>query len=1164
MGEPISDPHRFWAGVMMNLPWKKVIKVMVLTIGILLLILLGLSFFLWYQLQEESFQKKVAQAIEGRLPHPFNHKVEIGKVGGRLPGSILVSDVELELPSGDQILLKRLVLNWDWVELFSRRIVLNRFNVESLHLTFNQSQDGTWLPDLQSDQPPAPPLVDEVDSDEKLVLPELDILLEEIAIEDFKVSAISGNASWQNLGFSLPHLLLKGELNLSPDKLTGDLSLSQEILLRLDSHPQLEVKLKAEINFNDEDWGLSIAPLTLETPKSRVQMELFMKDPTPLPKRLSDLDQWLEVGELGMELKTLKLSEGEVKPLLEAELELQDILAQGNLHYLPGLFSSNLILKTGKNHLGLVSSAKVDPINIDLRNHETQIDYRVFLNDWADEIGGEIFGKTHLSGSLQEMALNLSLELKELKAPETIFEKLDLNFKTDLAIKGLMQEAIPSLPVITGNTQTLADEWKAMNRWFDQHQSWMPVPTLELKVSGLKPSPPLSQIDLIFKPVSEALSFKIMGKSTSGNDLLALDLGLMANSEEMSLEINELRVEPEIGLPPLPLFDRAISLDKPSRLVLNRENANIKLGEIELMASSPFIQLEGDFNLLEQELGVQLKLLEQETSAFLPVELDLPLSDPGKVSGLINATGNLPWPKATVEISLSKMGIAQSGSNLSLNIAEAGLNGVFDPEKESVDLKLGLTTVEGLPLKILSHLPLDLHGIDGPKPSGNITYEVDVGATKALDLSIFQPLLPEELSGLKGEFSLGIKGELNPEEPQALDLNGGIHLKKGALTMSEPPLVLDDIELAVGLKPNAISIEHLKMKQGDGRLELTGRLLPSDPKGWLDPRWNLDLLMESWPTLYPPLLRRGELESNLSIAGNLSRQKVGGKIKFLDLLLYPADSPVSPAAQAGRDPNIVFQDEIKSWSDFDREEKESIPPPDFLKSLDLNLAIEFGQNNWIRHDMFRGELVGNLDVKSALGSSDIVPKGALFLRRAELDFQGNRFNMDQGEVTFVGELIPSVDMTFVTEVKTWSIEVILQASVATEITPELRSTPWLSNSDIISVLLLGKPVHAASEDEDNGNMAQDLAAAQGAAIVGQKLGLAEKGIDLEDVSSTGGRIRLGRYIHPRVYVSAAKSVGEEKGHQLSIEYLIRKAFKIRTLREEDEPLGFEIEWGKDY
>ena len=1150
---------------MRKLPWKRILKWTFFVLCILSFLLFTLTLFLWFKLQDESFQKKLANAVEERLPHPFNHKVEIGRIGGRLPGSLLISDIDLELPSGDTITLDQIFLDWDWAELLSRRFVLKRLRVKALHLALEQGKEGAWLPDLKGSPSEEPaPLPPEPTDKGGISFPELKVLLEEIVIDDLRFTARSGNTSWQQLNFSLPNLSLTGALDLGPDRMTGDLSLSQEVKLQLDHHPKLEVKLQAGLTFNDNNWGFRISPLSIETPRSHVEMQLSMTDPMSFPSRLTNPTQWLEVGQLGLELQTLKLAEKEVTPLLEAELELQDILAQGNLVYQPGHFSANLIIKTGKNSLGLVSSAKVDPVNIDLENHDTDLVWKIFLQDWVEDLSGELDGKAHLAGSLHSMETQLGLHLKALAAPDPVMKQLNLEFKTVLALKGLLNEALPSMPTISGNAETLQHEWASLNAWLDQHRDVLPAPQLDIKIDGLTSAPQLPHLTLKAHPHDETFSISLLGHASSGNELIGINLGLEASPDEAHLNFHRLLVMPEVGLPPVPLFKKPVTLTKENAFTLNRKSGQLDLGQLALSGTHPFLQLKGSFELLKQTLDVQVELPEQSTAAFLPTDLELPLKNSGKASFLLKAQGPLPYPTSSMELLLQGAEVGTPSSNLSLGVDEARVIANFDPSSSKAHVDMTVMTTEGLPLKILGMIPLDLKSTDGPKPSGNLHYTVDIGATKELQLSTFAPLLPPSIVGLNGIFSLKIDGELNPNDPMALDLQGHVKLRDGAVTLAEPPIPLENVEMDLALNPTAIRIQTLQVQQGKGLLNLNGEVLPNSAKNWLDPRWQLKIDITQWPTLYPPLLTRGEMGSDLTVSGNLSKHQVSGKVSIKDLLFFPANSPVSPASQAGKDPNIVFQEDIQDWNDFDKEQEEAPPTPDFLKTLDLSLNVELGQNNWIRHDMFRGELGGELMVKSPLDSSDIEPKGTLFLRRAELDFQGNKFEMDQGSLIFVGDLLPSIDMVFASQIKDWLIEVILNASVATEITPELRATPWLSNADIISVLLFGKPIHATSDDEKGGNMASDLAAAQGAALVGQKLGLADKGIDLEDVSSTGGRIRIGRYLHPRVYVSAAKSVGEEEGHQLSVEYLIRKAFKVKTIREDDEPLGFEVEWGKDY
>lgn len=1148
---------------MKPLIWQS-LKILLWVSFTIIFLLVCSGVFFWYKLQNENFQRKVADALEKQLPHPFNHNVNIGKIGGRLPGAFLISEIDLNLPSGDRVLLDKITLKWDWTELFKRRFVLRELNVRSFHVFLSQSHTGKWLPDLQqpAKDPIHPPL--EEDSSAEISLPQIDIQLDKIRIDDLMVQAKSGNASWQQFNFSLPHLTLEGNLKIQPTHLAGNLHLNKSVQLKLDQHPELELNFGANLNLRDHDWGLTVSPLTLETPKSRVQLELTLNDPTPILDRIKSPQSWLVAGNLDVKINTILLAKGEIKPLIEEEINLNDIHAGGYLKYTPGNFSSNILLRTGKNTLGWVSEAKVDPIAIDLHNHNTQLFWTVQLKDWINAIDGKVEGKTHLTGSLDSIGVDLKLNTRHLKAPEPILDQLHVALKTQIAIKSLLEKSLPTFPSFSGNLKNSKSHFMALNSWLDDHQSHLPKPNLELNISGLKNSGALSKLYLKLMPEKDLFSLDISGKTNSGNELMELETKVSSGPKKFFLSIESIRINEEIGFPPLPILGSSIDLSKPATVTLLRNSGELYLDDFEIRSLKPMIKSKAKIDLLSRQLELQLDFLEQETLDLIPTGHGLPISKGGHISGSIAAKGALPFPKSIASLSLSGLEVSSSSSNLSLGIESAKIEANLFPQKQQANVHLNLSTNEGLPMKVSAIAPLKLQGQKSLQLGGNISYLVDIGSTQPIDLSVFSSLLPENISSLKGKFGLGMKGELNPNSPKELDLTGKISLTEGGLAVHNPPVDLKNIEMDMLLSPTSVKIQHIKAKQDIGEVLVTGEVFPNAQRGWGSPRWQADLKVTDWPTLHPPLLTRGKLNSQLTVSGNVSQHNIQGNLSFSDLLIFPANSPVSPASQAGRDPNIVFQDNLQDWEDFDQQQETSEPAPDFLKNLNLNISVELGLNNWIRHDMFRGELTGELSATSLLGSNEILPKGNLRLQKAELDFQGNKFNMDEGNITFFGDLMPSIDMTFATEIKSWVIEVILQSPVATEITPELSSSPWLSNSDIISVLLFGKPIHAASEDDANGNVAQDFAAAQGAAMVGKKLGLADKGIDLEDVSSTGGRIRIGRYLHPKVYVSAAKSVGEQDGHQLSVEYLIRRGFKVRTIREEEEPLGLEVEWGKDY
>jgi translocation and assembly module TamB len=172
--------------------------------------------------------------------------------------------------------------------------------------------------------------------------------------------------------------------------------------------------------------------------------------------------------------------------------------------------------------------------------------------------------------------------------------------------------------------------------------------------------------------------------------------------------------------------------------------------------------------------------------------------------------------------------------------------------------------------------------------------------------------------------------------------------------------------------------------------------------------------------------------------------------------------------------------------------------------------------------------------------------------------------MNEGFLNWDGDLIPGIDMTYKTDVEPYEIALSLIHSRADMVTPKFSSKPWLDNSDVISVLLIGRPLHASSDGGGEGMSGQDIAVSQGVSHLSKKMGLENMGVDIEDANSKGATVRVGRYLSPKWYVSFAKALGNEDDQELSVEYLIRKNLKLKATQETETPLGIDMEWSLDY
>ena len=134
----------------------------------------------------------------------------------------------------------------------------------------------------------------------------------------------------------------------------------------------------------------------------------------------------------------------------------------------------------------------------------------------------------------------------------------------------------------------------------------------------------------------------------------------------------------------------------------------------------------------------------------------------------------------------------------------------------------------------------------------------------------------------------------------------------------------------------------------------------------------------------------------------------------------------------------------------------------------------------------------------------------------------------------------------------------------------LRSDPALDQSDILALLVFGKPTKDLNRGEQN-SLAQSaldvtggFAAAQIGAAVARSLGLESLGIDPGDLDFSGGRIGYGRYLGERTYVTLSQELAGERGQKATLEYQIFNDWKIESSTTSKGASEIGIIWQKRY
>lgn len=234
---------------------------------------------------------------------------------------------------------------------------------------------------------------------------------------------------------------------------------------------------------------------------------------------------------------------------------------------------------------------------------------------------------------------------------------------------------------------------------------------------------------------------------------------------------------------------------------------------------------------------------------------------------------------------------------------------------------------------------------------------------------------------------------------------------------------------------------------------------------------------------------------------------------------------------------------------------------------DLDVTVDIPGAVWIRGRGLEVELAGNVQVTYANAP---VLTGTLEARTGHLRLLGRYFEVESGIVGFYGEeeLDPRLDLALTSRV---DATVVTVEVTGTAKKPDLRlsSDPEMEEGDILSLLVLGRPLDQLDDDQTDllERRARDLAVGFGATRLGETLS-GELGVDLVSVQptsqGTGSALVIGKYLSPRILLQYEQAIQSTEDFLVNLEYLLTRSLRVETFYGRQSQSGAELNWISEY
>lgn len=482
------------------------------------------------------------------------------------------------------------------------------------------------------------------------------------------------------------------------------------------------------------------------------------------------------------------------------------------------------------------------------------------------------------------------------------------------------------------------------------------------------------------------------------------------------------------------------------------------------------------------------------------------------IEGILNAdfafSGGLEDPLIFAEGSIKD--IVASG----IRFSEINSNLSYGDQRVLVDVSVN--PQRGQPITISGSVPIQ----------ETESVQLDV-RSKGFALAVLDTFIGD-VQTLKGnlDIDLNVRGTLGAPE-----YKGELRLEDGAFGHSSIGRDHEPIFAKISLAQNRVMVDSFKVGKGGQYLSVKGY---ADLMGGALGQFDIKVDMARFrPIQWPEV--QAELSGRVNLNGTPARPRVTGNLVVQQADIRLGDLMVGPSSGWEEDP--------------------------LVQALQMTVSVKADQQVWVRDPTFNIEMVGDLDVvKDAEGFKVF---GNMRSRRGSYLFQSRRLGITRGEMVFQGktEIDPNLDIVAETRVmarlgNSASSDNDVAEPVNVTVTVggtlshpdiQLSSSPTIDRfEDIVSVLLVGATRDAAKIDNADA-VAGDLLLGVLANRFGQELG-ENLNLDLVEVDvaeSNISRVRVGKYLTPRLFVSYAQDMSST-GREVAVEYKLLPSLTIEA------------------
>jgi outer membrane protein assembly factor BamA len=444
--------------------------------------------------------------------------------------------------------------------------------------------------------------------------------------------------------------------------------------------------------------------------------------------------------------------------------------------------------------------------------------------------------------------------------------------------------------------------------------------------------------------------------------------------------------------------------------------------------------------------------------------------------------------------------------------------------------------------------------------------DINLDVTAATDLRILEGFVPRSSAFGRIESEISVRGKTS--EP---DMRGFVNLDDAQIQIDDPSVLLSEVKARVGLTGNQLRIEEAVGNLNGGPFEVKGETAVSS-RGLENAAFQVTL---SDTTLeYPEGLQTG-ISADLALKGSSPDLNLSGQVRVLDAV-YRED--VRLGQQVFEQLTPKSEDELPSMAMLGS-----------AGDINLDVNVETTGPVTVANNLAKMDLYGTFRVRGTvrepvfLGRAEALEGGEVYFgpsaggEAAALRERRDRYIIERGIVEFNNPLRtePTIDFeaTHDLQVKDERYAIRLTAmGTPADLRTELTSDPFLSERDIITMLLTGRTfADLQSSQMAVAGVPLDYISGQLSSRFFQSAGTA-LGLDTVTIEPVTGaaeddlsaRLTVGKDLRKDLSVIYAQNLAGPRNQSWILNYATVKNLVVRGIsRPDEDEVRMELRHGLD-